>query len=181
MSWTALSDQVEVTTSRARYHAQRLVIAAGPWANEALRNLFPLRVTRQVMTWIQPAGGIEPFLPSRFPVFLCESPNGGPAGYGFPAVDGLSGGVKAAVHGSDVECTPDTIDRVIHEVDGGEVIRKLRPRFPVSRRPNPKSANVHVHHDPRRAFHHRASSAVPRSEHCMRVLRPRVQVCAGSR
>jgi len=130
MSWTAQSDQVEVTTSRARYRAQRLVIAAGPWANEALRSLFPLRVTRQVMTWIQPAGGMEPFLPSRFPVFLCEFPDGGPAGYGFPAVDGLSGGVKAAIHGSDVECTPDTIDRVIHEVDGAEVIRKLRPRFP---------------------------------------------------
>jgi len=82
------------------------------------------------MTWIQPSGGIEPFLPDRFPVFLCESMEGGPAGYGFPAVDGASGGVKAAIHGSDVECTPETIDRVIHEVDGAEVIRQLRPRFP---------------------------------------------------
>jgi sarcosine oxidase len=130
VSWTAQSDQVEVTTTRTTYQAERLVIAAGPWANEALRQLFPLRVTRQVMTWIQPTGGIEPFLPSRFPVFLCEFPDGGPAGYGFPAVDGLSGGVKAAIHGSDAECTPDSIDRVIHDVDGREVIRKLRPRFP---------------------------------------------------
>jgi sarcosine oxidase len=130
LSWSALADRVEVTTERARYEAGHLVITAGPWTNEALQHLFPLRVTRQVMTWIQPAGGVEPFLPDRFPVFLCESPDGGPPGYGFPAVDGASGGVKAAIHGSDVECTPETIDRVIHEVDGAEVIRELRPRFP---------------------------------------------------
>ena len=130
VGWNAQPDHVRVTTERATYEGERLVIAAGPWANEALRNLFPLRVTRQVMTWLNPAGGIEPFLPHHFPVFLCESPENGRLGYGFPAVDGPSGGVKAAIHGSDVECTPETIDRVIHEVDSSEVIRVLRPRFP---------------------------------------------------
>jgi sarcosine oxidase len=34
------------------------------------------------------------------------------------------------MHGSNVECTPETIDRLIHEVDSAEVIRQLRPRFP---------------------------------------------------
>jgi len=130
VGWRVRPDHVEVTTVRATYSGERLVIAAGPWANEAMGRLFPLRVTRQVMTWIQPTGGIEQFLPGRFPVFLCESPDDGSPGYGFPAVDGLSGGVKAAIHGSEIECTPETIDRVIHEVDCAEVIRKLRPRFP---------------------------------------------------
>lgn len=130
VNWCAQTDRVEVTTERAKFEAERLVITAGPWANDALRRLFPLRVTRQVMAWIKPRGGIEPFLPGRFPVFLCESPDGGFPGYGFPAVDGASGGVKVAIHGSGVECMPETIDRVIHEVDGAEVIRQLRPRFP---------------------------------------------------
>ena len=130
VSWRAQTDRVEITTERTRFEAERLVVTAGPWANDALRGMFPLRVTRQVMTWIQPLGGIEPFLPDRFPVFLCESPDGGFMGYGFPAVDGASGGVKAAIHGSHVECTPETVDRVIHEVDGAEVIRHLSPRFP---------------------------------------------------
>lgn len=130
LRWSADSHPVEVTTDRAVYEAERLIIAAGPWANQALRQFFPLRVTRQVMTWIRPQGGVEPFLPSRFPVFLCESPEDGLPGYGFPAIDGPSGGVKAAIHGSDIECTPDTVDRVIHEVECGDVIRKLRPRFP---------------------------------------------------
>ena len=130
VNWTAHSDRVEVTTDRAAYEGARLAIAAGPWANERLSHLFPLRVTRQVMTWIEPSSGVEAFLPHRFPVFLCESPDDGHLSYGFPAVDGPSGGVKAAIHGSNIECTPDTIDRVIHEIDGGEVIRQLRPRFP---------------------------------------------------
>ncbi len=129
-SWSPQAGHIEVTTSRGVYQAARLVIAAGPWANQVLSNLFPIRVTRQVMAWIQPAGGIESFLPSHFPVFLCESPVGGPPGYGFPAVDGASGGVKAAIHGSDIECTPGNIDRVIHEIDCAEVIRRLKPRFP---------------------------------------------------
>ena len=129
VKWNAQPGRVEVTTERAVYEAERLVIAAGPWASHALRNLLPLRVTRQVMTWVQPVGGVNPFLPGRFPVFLCDSPDGLP-GYGFPAVAGSSGGVKAAIHGSDIECTPDTIDRVIHEVDCGEVKRRLTPRFP---------------------------------------------------
>lgn len=46
VSWTATTDRVEVTTERATFEADRLIIAAGPWANEALRQQFPLRVTR---------------------------------------------------------------------------------------------------------------------------------------
>jgi sarcosine oxidase len=130
VSWTAQPDQVEVATRRSVHRAKHLVIAAGPWANRALADCFPLRVTRQVMAWIRPSGGIEPFLPTRFPVFLCDSPEDGLPGYGFPSVDGPSGGVKAAIHGSNIECTPETIDRVIHETDCAEIIRRLKPRFP---------------------------------------------------
>ncbi len=130
IGWTALPNRVEVATSRGVYQAGHLLITAGPWANEAMRGIFPLRVTRQVMTWIQPRGGVEPFLPAHFPVFLCEAPDGSWPGYGFPAVDGASGGVKAAIHGSGIECTAETVDRMIHEIDCAEIIRKLKPRFP---------------------------------------------------
>jgi sarcosine oxidase len=129
LDWSTHADRVEVKTERGKFEAGRLIVTAGPWANAALRNTLPLRVTRQVMIWIQPQGGIGPFVPDGFPVFLSESPDGGFPGYGFPAVDGASGGIKVAIHGSNVECTPESIDRVIHEVDGAEVIRQLRPRF----------------------------------------------------
>jgi sarcosine oxidase len=130
LGWSAESGGVKVSTDRGVYEAERLVITAGPWANQALPGVFPLTVTRQVMAWIQPINGVEPFLPNRFPVFLCTSPDGGCPGYGFPAVDGANGGVKAAIHGSRVVCTPETIDREIHESDLAAVIDKLSPRFP---------------------------------------------------
>ena len=130
LDWIASEDRIRVTTERAVYEAGHLVIAAGPWASQVLQGLFPLKVTRQVMVWIRPAGGIDLFLPQRFPVFLCDSPSDGWPGYGFPAIDGSSGGVKVATHGSDTQCTPESVDRVIHEFDCTDVIQRLRPRFP---------------------------------------------------
>jgi sarcosine oxidase len=129
ISWSADAGGVQVRTEQARYDAERLVIAAGPWAREALGSIVPLRVTRQVMAWIQPRGGIDAFLPGRLPVFLSECEDGRPA-YGFPAVDGASGGVKAAVHGSDEVCTPATVDRSIRATDRDEILRKVSLRMP---------------------------------------------------
>jgi sarcosine oxidase len=130
LGWSADTGGIKVSTERCVYEAERLVITAGPWANQVLPGLFPLKVTRQVMAWIEPVGGVESFLPDRFPVFLCESPNDGFPGYGFPAVDGAHGGVKAAIHGSHVVCTPESVDREVHESDLAAVICNLRPRFP---------------------------------------------------
>src|SRR5260370_9906659 len=83
LSWSAEGDRVEVHTSKGTYSAGHLVITAGPWANQSLHEVFPLRVTRQVMAWIQPLTGVTPFLPENFPVFLCEDIHGGAPGYGF--------------------------------------------------------------------------------------------------
>ncbi|MGC1424403.1 MAG: N-methyl-L-tryptophan oxidase [Terracidiphilus sp.] len=130
LSWDAVGDGVEVRTSKGAYTAGHLVIAAGPWASAALQRIFPLRVTRQVMAWIQPTTGVTPFLPDRFPVFLCEDPEGGYPGYGFPAIDGPLGGIKAAIHGSDVVCTPESVDREIRDVDVQRIIAKLKARMP---------------------------------------------------
>jgi len=130
LSWSAAGNRVEVRTSKGTYSAGHLVITAGPWANEALHGIFPLRVTRQVMAWIQPTTGVTPFLPGSFPVFLCEDLDGGYPSYGLPAMDGPAGGIKAAVHGSDVVCTPESVDRDVHESDVRKIIAKLRVRMP---------------------------------------------------
>ena len=130
LSWSAAEDGVEVRTSKGRYSAEHLVVTAGPWANQALGDIFPLRVTRQVMAWIQPTSGITPFLPQHFPVFLCEDTAGGFPGYGFPAIDGPAGGIKAAIHGSEMVCTPQSVDRDVHESDVRRIIEQLRVRIP---------------------------------------------------
>ncbi|UWZ83370.1 N-methyl-L-tryptophan oxidase [Occallatibacter riparius] len=130
IAWSGAGHGVEVRTSRGTYSAGHLVIAAGPWAESELAGVFPLRVTRQVMAWIQPRGGVTDFVPERFPVWLAEDPEGGAVTYGFPAIDGEGGGVKAAIHGSDVVCTPETIDREIHAADLKRIVERVKVRMP---------------------------------------------------
>jgi sarcosine oxidase len=130
LKWTASDAGVEVLTSRGTFRAEHLVITAGPWANEAMAGSFPLRVTRQVMVWIEPRGGTSGFLPGRFPIYVAEDLRGGPPVYGFPAIDGAEGGVKAAIHGSEVTCTPETVDRTIHDVDLRRTIDAVKLRIP---------------------------------------------------
>ncbi len=131
LAWTAERDRIEVRTGKGVYRAGHLVITAGPWANQALDGIVPLRVTRQVMAWIAPRTGVTPFLPDRFPVFLLEDARGGAHGYGFPAIDGPDGGMKAAIHGSADVCTPENVDREIHEQDLRRIVEQLRVRIPV--------------------------------------------------
>ncbi len=130
LTWSAEGDCVEVRTGKGSYSAGHLVITAGPWASQALDGIVPLRVTRQVMAWIAPTTGVTPFLPDRFPVFLCEDARGGAHGYGFPAIDGPEGGMKAAIHGSNQVCTPESVDREIHEQDLERIVEQLQVRIP---------------------------------------------------
>jgi sarcosine oxidase len=130
LSWEAAAGGVLVRTDRGIYEAGHVVIAVGPWANAALAEVFPLRVTRQVMAWIAPRGGVREFLPERFPVWLAEDPEGGRITYGFPAIDGADGGAKAAIHGSDIACTPETVDRAIHAADLTRIVERVKVRMP---------------------------------------------------
>ncbi len=122
LRWEARGDglSVVVETARGRYEASRLVVTAGPWAPRLLENLsLPLSVDRQVQFWFRPVAGVEPFLPGRFPIFVWELEDGA-AMYGFPALDGPDGGVKAALHHGGAVCTADTLDR---QVDEAEIAR----------------------------------------------------------
>jgi sarcosine oxidase len=132
-SWTAHNrgEGVTVTTGKGTHRAQHLIVSCGAWAPQLLADLeLPLVVTRQVMFWLDPIGGIEPFLPDRFPVYMC-APEHGYILYGFPSIDGKDGGVKVAIHGSDEVCTPDSIDREVRETDVAGIRARLVARIPV--------------------------------------------------
>ena len=123
-------ESVTVKTGKDTYQAEHLIVCAGAWALELLAELrLPLRVTRQVMLWVEPLGGIEPFLPGRFPVYMC-SPEPDYILYGFPSIDGKNGGVKVAIHGSDESCTADSIDRTIRAEDVERMRTRLATRIP---------------------------------------------------
>ncbi|MBB2772090.1 MULTISPECIES: N-methyl-L-tryptophan oxidase [Mycolicibacterium] len=118
--WTATADGVRVTTAAGTYSAGQLVICPGAWAPQLLAEFgIPITVERQVLYWLDPVGGTEPFV--DHPIFIAENERAEQI-YGFPAIDGPHGGVKVAFFRKGVECTPDTIDRVVHERE----IREMR-------------------------------------------------------
>jgi sarcosine oxidase len=119
-----------VTTPRGDYEAAKLILTPGAWASETFPGLdLPLVVRRHVMAWYDPIGGIEPFLPERFPVYLWQtSPDC--IFYGFPAIDGSGGGAKVAMHKGGDLCTPQSINRKITHQDEQELRDQIASRLP---------------------------------------------------
>ncbi len=79
------SGTVEVTTPRARYEAERVVLAPGAWASQLFKLPdLPLTVEPQVLYWFEPAGGASLFSPGHFPIYIWDLGDGVQF-YGFPA------------------------------------------------------------------------------------------------
>ena len=129
VSWQPTTSGVLVETASGEYEAERLVISAGAWAPKLLADLgLPLEVTRQILFWFDPVGGVEPFLSDRFPIFIWE-PEDGNSFYSIPAHDGPRGGVKVAFFRADGSpADPETIDREVHDEEV-EFIKSYLARF----------------------------------------------------
>jgi len=115
LSWSAAGDGVEVVTDAGRYRAARLVVTAGPWAGRMVPKLSGLlRVTRQVLAWVEPsdAGG---FGPGAFPCWTLGDADWPGIFYGFPMLDtarfGGPSGLKLAHHAPAVETDPERVVR----------------------------------------------------------------------
>lgn len=131
-SWqaSASGDRVSVTTGKGTYDAARLVICPGAWASELLSELqLPLSVERQVLYWFDPVGGVQPFAPDRFPIYIWETEQG-VLFYGFPAQDGPLDGVKVAFFFAGENCTPQTIDRTVYDAEVQVMRQCIAGRIP---------------------------------------------------
>ena len=123
--WRATGEGVEVRTARNRLRADALVMTAGPWVPDLLATAGgtggtwsrSLRPRRTVMTWIEPRGGVGPWLPERFPVWVWDLGDGRPISYGFPALEGTGGGVKVGLHSGGEPTDAETVDRKTHPAD----------------------------------------------------------------
>ncbi len=95
---------VQITTVKGNYVADRLIVAAGPWLpgllDGALAGLF--RVFPQKQYWF--TSHDELFQLDRFPVFIWELTGLRQAIYGFPDIDGL--GAKVASEQYDMTGGP---------------------------------------------------------------------------
>lgn len=114
-SWAADGDGVVVTTDAATYRADRLVLAAGPWAAEQLAGLgLPLQVVRIVNMYFAPTRPDIWTSEKGAPDFSLTVGEGG--FYGMPSIEGV--GVKIGRHDNGEPTTARTIRR---EIDQAEI------------------------------------------------------------
>jgi sarcosine oxidase len=114
IDWSSNGHSVQVRTNLYEYTAKRLVITAGAWASECLKNLtIPLRVVRKFVGWFPcPADRFQ--VDQGCPTFFYELPQG--TFYGFPCLDGTT--LKMAEHsGGDAVDDPRSVDQTCHERD----------------------------------------------------------------
>ncbi len=97
--------EVVVSAGGERYRSGRLIIAAGPWTNEALAHVglhLPLEVTKEQAMYFRPAS-VDAFAFGHFPVWIWMDD---PSFYGFP-VFGEEGAVKVTQDAGGKSVDPD--------------------------------------------------------------------------
>lgn len=106
---------------------EALVVSAGAWTGRLLERFgpLPLTVTRQVYCHFEPSGSLEPFRAEHFPVWIDFATNF----YGFPH-DGVSPGVKVALHEPGIASDPEHVDREIHDSDRNPLRRACAEHLP---------------------------------------------------
>lgn len=127
--WDAGPAHVDVRTARSTYRARRLVVTAGPWAQQLVPALAGLASPeRQVLLWTRPTAP-ELFEADRFPVFVIE----GEAGrfYGFP-LDPDRGFKIGRYHHRHEAVDPDHIDRSCDAEDERVLREGIREYFPAA-------------------------------------------------
>ncbi|HET6734847.1 N-methyl-L-tryptophan oxidase [Mycobacterium sp.] len=128
LDWSETAGGVTVRTANATYSAGQLVICPGAWAPQLLAEFgIPITIERQVLYWLDPVGGTDTFV--DHPIFIAENTDGMQI-YGFPAIDGPNGGVKVAFFRKGIVCTPDTIDRTVHDHEISEMRDRVAQLLP---------------------------------------------------
>jgi sarcosine oxidase len=124
---------VTVRTSAAEYVVGQLVVSAGAWVASLLPELARwIKVQRQVLFWFEVKDSIDAYTPGKFPVFIWEfGHHHDDFVYGFPAVDGVQGGIKVASEQRELETTAATANRVVAQSEVDEMYRRyVRDRLP---------------------------------------------------
>src|SRR5262249_27037934 len=108
--WQSDGSSVTAATERGRYSAAGLVLTAGPWAGQLLRQYGRnLSVMRQVMLWFGTSDDAS-FCRDRFPIYLADLE--GKYYYGLPVIDG--NGHKVARHyGAPELADPNEVSRTV--------------------------------------------------------------------
>ena len=123
---------VTVRTDKDTYAADRLIVSAGAWLPQLIGSKYaqPFKVRRQLLFWFAARGPITPFKLGNFPIYIWELQGRDQAIYGFPAIDGESGGVKVATQQYETETTPDSVDRTVSAAEIRAMHDYIAPYLP---------------------------------------------------
>jgi sarcosine oxidase len=125
---------IQITTRTDTYSAAKVIMTAGPWIWKLLGETYAqyFKIYRQVLYWFALADHVEQYTADHFPVFIWITGNR-PRNmmYGFPSVDGPSGGIKIAAEQYEATVDPDAVPRT---VTGAEIAATydeyVAPHFP---------------------------------------------------
>lgn len=127
LSWNATDQGIVVNTTKATYHAGRLILSAGAWVQSLLSDLIPpLTVERQILFWFQPAQSPAQFAAANCPIHLWQF-DGDQFFYGFPD---LGEGVKVARHHRGQTGEPLSLPRDVtcgETDDVSQIVRRFLP------------------------------------------------------
>jgi len=133
LEFSPTSNDVRIRTSAGEYEVGQIVVSAGSWVASLLPEFASLfKVQRQVLYWFALEDSIDSFLPGRFPVFIWGfGPHYNHFVYGFPAIEGVEGGIKVATEQHVVETSAETVDRTVKQDEVDEMYRRyVRNRLP---------------------------------------------------
>lgn len=126
--WTADGDGVRIETTNGDYMAEHLLISAGGWTKELVKDLnLPLTVERQVAFWLEPDERSVSYDWREFPIFAHEF-TPGILCYGFPR---FPRGVKASImHAGELSEFPAEVKRSVGDDESEPLRAALRPVLP---------------------------------------------------
>jgi sarcosine oxidase len=122
-----LDGEIEVLAGGRGYRCSRLVIAAGPWSNQALAPFgvhLPLRITQEQVTYFA-SPHADDFRPERFPVWIWMDD---PCYYGFPVFGEPGPKVGQDAGGEETGANTRTFER--DDAAFERVVRFLEHRLP---------------------------------------------------
>jgi sarcosine oxidase len=127
LEWSSNGTSVVVRTDRAKYSAGSLVVTAGAWAGQCLKELgLPLEVHRKYVGWFPVRQGSFR-VNEGTPTYFYEFPHG--TFYGFPSLDEKT--AKVAEHsGGELVHDLDQVDRSQHEADVTRLSEFVRSQVP---------------------------------------------------
>jgi len=134
ISWTRDAGMIKVITDKDSYSCKKLVITAGPWAGKMIPGLSSsLRVTRQVIAWVNPEQR-KLFELQKSPCWMIDDDAQPGMYYGFPIVPvdefGLPDGMKLAYHYPGLVSDPDHVDRNPSKEEEQNLIEALHRYLP---------------------------------------------------